>query len=252
MKPSDYNFDIGDKVVTTYGEVGKIVDICTCESCEKRGFYEPMWVEDGFDDPRYITCWEAETGFGEYYQIGKYRFNHVFNKLIITLDIKKHEDLLARRKKQLAVMEKLEKEADMCGKLNDYDFSCWAIRYDISHNGELTYKEGCLKVCDGRRVPLLWQHNHNHDRDYNILGHALLEHRKDGVFVYGKFLDTEPGRVGKELVAKENGTLSISPYIANVQQDKNVIVFGMIKEVSLVFERIDPDRAYYPVLKECD
>ena len=80
MKPSDYAFAVGDKVVTIYGEVGRIVDICKCEYCEKRGFNEPYWVEDGRLIRNYITIIVAEDGFTEYRQIGKYNFDHPFNK----------------------------------------------------------------------------------------------------------------------------------------------------------------------------
>lgn len=110
MKPSDYEFAVGDKVITTYGEVGKIVDICTCDFCVMRGFNEPTWVEDEFGDYHYITITDANLEFNDFYQIGKYRFNNRFNKLAVSLDVNQLEKQLMRRKKQLSVIEGLEKE----------------------------------------------------------------------------------------------------------------------------------------------
>ena len=112
MKPSEYEFNIGDKVITTYGEVGVIVDICKCEMCVKRGFYEPTWVEDGRLIRRYITNCDATDGFSEYYQIGKYKFNSLFNKGLVTREIAGLEKRLAKYKKMLAVIEELSGERE--------------------------------------------------------------------------------------------------------------------------------------------
>lgn len=100
-RPSDYEFEVGDRVFTVYGEVGLITDICTCDSCKKRGFYEPTWINEDSGDERYITNWEAETGFSEYRQIGKYKFDNIFAKGAISRDIEHFENVLAQRKKQL-------------------------------------------------------------------------------------------------------------------------------------------------------
>ena len=110
MKPSEYEFKIGDKVVTVYGEVGHIVDICTCEECAKRGFFEPFWVEDGGFLRRYISINTANYNFFEYRQIGKYHFDHPFSKGMITREIKHLEKELKKYKKRLSVIEELEKE----------------------------------------------------------------------------------------------------------------------------------------------
>ena len=110
MKPSDYEFAIGDKVVTINGVIGHIVDICKCERCLERGFCEPTWRSDATHDVGWITIHDAMRGFDDFYQIGKYRFNHEFDKTVLHLMIKEKEAELASLKKQLEVMEELEKE----------------------------------------------------------------------------------------------------------------------------------------------
>ena len=110
MKPSDYEFAIGDKVVTIYGVVGHVIDICRCDRCLERGFCEPTWKIDDSGDVDWITIYDAERGFDDFYQIGKYRFDHEFDKTVLRLMIKEKEAELASLKKQLEVMEELEKE----------------------------------------------------------------------------------------------------------------------------------------------
>ena len=112
MKPSDYEFAIGDKVITIYGEVGHIIDICRCERCFERGFNELKWRSDADHDVGWITIYDAERGFDDFYQIGKYRFGHEFDKIVLCLMIKEKEAELASLKKQLEVMEELEKEVE--------------------------------------------------------------------------------------------------------------------------------------------
>ena len=112
MKPSDYEFAVGDKVVTIYGEVGHIIDICRCDRCLERGFRELTWRSDADHDAGWITIYDAERGFDDFYQIGKYRFGHVFDKTVLHLMIKEKEAELASLKKQLEVMEELEKEVE--------------------------------------------------------------------------------------------------------------------------------------------
>lgn len=152
MKPSDYEFKIGDKVITTYGEVGHIVDICKCEMCIKRGFFEPTWMEDDASEKRYITLWDAEDEFNMFYQIGKYRFNNVFNKLAISLHIDELEETLNKRKKQLRVIEEFQTEVNtpsgtkeprchkcvyemLCSRDKDDDHRCIAYKRDVPDGG---------------------------------------------------------------------------------------------------------------------
>ena len=110
MNPSDYEFAIGDKVVTIYGEVGHIVDICRCDRCLERGFRELTWRSDANHDVDWITIYDAERGFDDFYQIGKYRFDHEFDKEFVRGMLVEKELELASLKRQLEVMEELEKE----------------------------------------------------------------------------------------------------------------------------------------------
>ena len=112
MKPSDYEFAIGDKVITIYGEVGHIIDVCRCDRCLERGFREPTWRSDADHNIGRITIYDAERGFDDFYQIGKYRFGHTFNKSVVRAMIIKEEVELRRLKRRLQVMEELEKEAE--------------------------------------------------------------------------------------------------------------------------------------------
>ncbi len=105
----DYDFNIGDKVISVEGHVGKIVDICTCEECKKRGFYEPVWVIDCENNSqdyyeRYIDIYQAQAGFFGFYQIGKYYFNE-FDKDEVLRQIKYHQRMLMELNEQLKVIE---------------------------------------------------------------------------------------------------------------------------------------------------
>lgn len=102
-----YEFNIGDEVITHYGERGTIIDICECSDCEKRGFYEPLWRgEDG--NTEYITAYHLKNGFSTYYKIGKHRFGN-FDKSMLEHFISGYEKTLARLKKQLSLIEELER-----------------------------------------------------------------------------------------------------------------------------------------------
>lgn len=109
MNVKDYKFEIGDEVITTKGKKGKIIDVCNCESCQRRGFHEPVWIreEDGVHD--YITIYQAQTGFGGYHRIGKYIFND-FDKSKILESMMWCEKELGQLKKQLEFIESVEKE----------------------------------------------------------------------------------------------------------------------------------------------
>lgn len=75
-----YEFNIGDIVITTDGGVGEIVDICKCDACKTRGFYELIWVEENEPGQQWITLYDAKNGFKDYHQIGKYIFNKLEKK----------------------------------------------------------------------------------------------------------------------------------------------------------------------------
>ena len=108
MKPQDYIFNVGDEVITVDGIKGTITHICYCERCQERGFYEPVWEDDDLDD-HYISNYEADFGFHNYYKIGQYRFAP-FCKDIVESKIEKHESALTQLRRQLSLIEELEKE----------------------------------------------------------------------------------------------------------------------------------------------
>lgn len=107
MDIKDYKFEIGDVVVTTEGEMGKITRICYCDECKKRGFFEPIWIKEGSQYEDYISIGVAKCEFVGFYQIGKYRFNE-FDKGEILQEMAYHEKSLKKLRKQLKVIEDLE------------------------------------------------------------------------------------------------------------------------------------------------
>lgn len=119
----------------------------------------------------------------------------------------------------------------------NFDFSGWATKHNIKCSDGRTIAPDAFKDCDGLKVPLVWQHQHNDPG--NILGHATLETRPDGVYAYGTFNDSEPGKLAKELV--QHGDISSLSIYANklVEKSKNVL-HGQIREVSLVLSGANP------------
>ena len=113
-----------------------------------------------------------------------------------------------------------------------YDFSGWATRNDLVCADGRTIKQDAFKHCDGLKVPLVW--NHQHNEPSNILGHAMLENRKDGVYAYCYFNETDAGKKAKDLV-HHGDIASLSIYATGLKQtpDKHVM-HGDIREVSLV------------------
>lgn len=114
----------------------------------------------------------------------------------------------------------------------NYDFSGWATKNDILCSDGRTIKRNAFKDDDGKKVPLVWMHDHGNPE--NVLGHAFLVNKDEGVYCYGKFNDTPEGEHAKSLV--KNGDISsLSIYANHLKHDsrKNVM-HGSIKEVSLV------------------
>lgn len=126
-----------------------------------------------------------------------------------------------------------------------YDFSGWATRNNIRCSDGRTICKDAFKENDGQKVPLVW--NHQHNDSFNVLGHALLENRDEGVYAYCTFNDTESGRNAKLLV--EHGDISALSIFANKlkQQGKNVL-HGAIREVSLVYAGANPEAFIESVL----
>ena len=119
-----------------------------------------------------------------------------------------------------------------------YDFSGWATRNDLVCADGRTIRHNAFEDCDGKTVPLVW--NHQHDEPSNILGHALLDNRKDGVYAYCTFNETESGKAAKELV-KHGDIASLSIYANGLKQTPSKdVMHGVIREVSLVVAGANP------------
>ena len=119
----------------------------------------------------------------------------------------------------------------------NYDFSGWATRNDLKCSDGRIIRKDAFKHNDGQTVPLVW--NHRHDDPLNVLGHAVLENREQGVYTYGFFNDTVAGQDAKKLVQHGDvGALSI--YANQLKQDGRDVLHGAIKEVSLVLAGANP------------
>ena len=119
----------------------------------------------------------------------------------------------------------------------DYHFGGWATRNNLLCSDGRTIMKDAFKVNDGQTVPLVW--NHQHNDPHNVLGHALLENRDDGVYAYCEFNDTESGQNAKLLV--EHGDVSaLSIFANNLKQQGANVLHGIIREVSLVLAGANP------------
>ena len=120
---------------------------------------------------------------------------------------------------------------------SDYDFSGWATRNNIKCSDGRTIMNDAFKENNGQKVPLVW--NHQHDDPSEVLGHALLENRSDGVYAYCKFNNTESGQNAKALV--QNGDVDkLSIYANKLKTVANNVIHGCIREVSLVLAGANP------------
>lgn len=119
----------------------------------------------------------------------------------------------------------------------DYDFGGWATRNNIKCSDGRTILKDAFKQNDGQKVPLVWNHQHNDPSE--VLGHALLENRAEGVYAYCKFNNTESGQTAKSLVA--NGDVDkLSIYANRLKTHMNNVMHGCIREVSLVLAGANP------------
>lgn len=137
--------------------------------------------------------------------------------------------------------------------MDNYDFHGWATKANLKCADGRTIMSDAFRENDGKVVPLLW--NHQHDDPLAVLGHALLENRKEGVYAHCSFNDTESGRAAKDLVA-HGDVDSLSIWANQLIQDasKNV-KHGNIREVSLVLASANPGAAIESVIRhgeECD
>jgi HK97 family phage prohead protease len=118
-----------------------------------------------------------------------------------------------------------------------YDFSGYATKNDLKCADGRTIRRDAFADCDGMTVPLVWQHDHHEPS--NVLGHAILENRPDGVYAYIKCNNTPSGRNAKDLV--EHGDINaLSIYANKLVQKGGDVLHGAIKEVSLVIAGANP------------
>ena len=125
-----------------------------------------------------------------------------------------------------------------------YDFSGYATKNDLTCGDGRIIRKDAFKDCDGKTVPLVWHHIHNDPM--NVLGHADLENRDDGVYAYCSFNDTPQGQNAKTLVQHGDVT-SMSIYANKLKQQGNNVLHGMIREVSLVLAGANPGALIDPL-----
>lgn len=128
----------------------------------------------------------------------------------------------------------------------DYDFSGWATKANVKCFDGLTIAPNAFKDCDGKVVPVVW--NHDHSAPESVLGHALLQNRKEGVYAYVKLNDTSSGQTAKACV--DNGDIdAMSIYAYSIQKTGRTVMHGMIKELSLVIAGCNPGALIDKVVK---
>ena len=118
-----------------------------------------------------------------------------------------------------------------------FDFSGWATKNDLTCSDGRTIKHNAFKENDGQRVPLVWQHGHQ--TVDNVLGHALLENRDEGVYAYCALNDTPAADNAKELV-KHGDVKALSIYANRLDQRGADVIHGNIVEVSMVLSGANP------------
>ena len=119
----------------------------------------------------------------------------------------------------------------------EYDFCGWATKNDLKCSDGRTIRRDAFKDNDGGRVPLVWNHQHNDVN--NVLGHADLKNRTEGVYAYCKFNDTESGEAAKKLV-QHGDVVALSIYANQLKQQGGNVLHGNIREVSLVLAGANP------------
>ncbi len=121
--------------------------------------------------------------------------------------------------------------------MKNYDFSGWATKNDLKCSDGRTIMRDAFKHNDGQTVPMVWNHQHNDPNE--VLGHALLENRDEGVYAYCTFNDTESGKTAKLLV-QHGDVQALSIYANQLKQNMGYVSHGNIREVSLVLAGANP------------
>lgn len=129
---------------------------------------------------------------------------------------------------------------------NNFDFCGWATRNDLKCSDGRVIRRDAFKHNDGQQVPLVWSHQHSDVND--VLGHALLENRDEGVYAYCKFNDTDSGRTAKLLV-QHGDVNALSIYANQLQQQGPNVMHGNIRELSLVLAGANPGAFIESIIK---
>ena len=128
----------------------------------------------------------------------------------------------------------------------NYDFSGWATKANLKCSDGRTIMKDAFKGNDGATVPLVW--NHQHSDPNEVLGHALLENRDEGVYAYCTFNETESGKTAKLLV--EHGDINaLSIYANQLKEHMSNVLHGNIREVSLVLAGANPGASIESIMK---
>lgn len=130
--------------------------------------------------------------------------------------------------------------------MSEFDFCGWATRANLKCSDGRTIMPDAFKHMDGQTRPLVWMHQHNDPN--NVLGHAKLENRNEGVYAYCKFNDSESGKTAKLLV--EHGDVNALSIFANHLEQKGPnVTHGEIREVSLVLAGANPGAYIENIIK---
>lgn len=131
-----------------------------------------------------------------------------------------------------------------------YDFSGWATKVGQRCSDGRTILKDAFIDNDGQKVPLVW--NHQYDRVQNVLGHAILQNRAEGVYAYCSFNDTDAGIDALKTV-KHGDVVALSIYADKLKQDSmRNVSHGMIREVSLVLAGANPGAVIDDIITHAD
>lgn len=131
----------------------------------------------------------------------------------------------------------------------EYDFGGWATRFDVKCSDGRIIRKDAFRDNDGKRVPLVW--NHDHNEPSNVLGHALLENRAEGVYAYCKLNDTDKADYARALI-KHGDIDQLSIYANKLKQKGSNVLHGAIREVSLVLAGANPEAYIDSVIMHSD
>lgn len=133
--------------------------------------------------------------------------------------------------------------------MDKFDFSGWATKANLRCSDGRIINKDAFKHCDGLKVPLVW--NHGHNDPLNVIGHAMLENREEGVYTYGKFNDSEQGQHVKGLV-QHGDVVALSIFANHLKQKGPNVIHGDIREVSVVLAGANPGAFIDTVMAHSD